>query len=158
MLLISGFIAICAMLLPGISGSFILLMLGMYSVFIEALSEWHIVRLVSFLVGCVLGLIIFSRLLSFLLSRYFSFIMALLTGILIGSLNILWPWKTVLETVVDRHGKTIPLIQENIAPWTFQSSVGEAYLPLALLFMTMGCLLVFLLDVGSRSKSLLAEE
>jgi putative membrane protein len=111
MMMLSGFIAICAMILPGISGSFILLLMGMYRVFIDALNTLDIVLLASFGVGCIAGLIIFSHILSFLLRHYASIMLAILTGFLLGSLNVLWPWKQVMETMVDRHGDIVPLVQ-----------------------------------------------
>ncbi|MGH1441722.1 MAG: DUF368 domain-containing protein, partial [Cellvibrionaceae bacterium] len=116
MLMFAGAIAICAMILPGISGSFILLLMGMYKVFIEALQTLNIMLLLSFVLGCIVGLLGFSHLLSWLLTRYESVMYALLTGFLIGSLKVLWPWKEVLETTVDRHGDIIPLVQANVSP------------------------------------------
>ncbi len=150
MMMFAGFIAICAMILPGISGSFILLLMGMYSVFIQALSDLNIILLGSFMVGCVLGLITFSHILSFLLKRYFSVMIALLTGFLLGSLNVLWPWKKILETTVNRHGEIIPLVQENISPFVFQATIGDAHLLTSIFTALVGFLIVFGLEIISR--------
>jgi putative membrane protein len=154
MMMLSGFIAICAMILPGISGSFLLLLMGMYGVFIQAISEFNIVLLGSFGLGCIVGLISFSHLLSYLLRHFYSTVMSLLTGFLIGSLNVLWPWKQVIETMVDRHGEVIPVVQKNISPFTF-TVINEqpAMLLVALLCMIIGFLIVFSLDWLSNSHA-----
>ena len=119
MMFFAGSIAICAMILPGISGSFILLLMGMYKVFIEALQSLDLLLLTSFAAGCVIGLLGFSHILSWLMRHYQSVMYCLLTGFLIGSLKVLWPWKQVLETTVDRHGESIPLVQTNVLPGRF---------------------------------------
>lgn len=154
MMMLSGFIAICAMILPGISGSFILLLMGMYNVVIRALGELNVVLLASFGLGCILGLISFSHLLSYLLRHFHSVVMALLTGFLIGSLNVLWPWKQVIETMIDRHGKVIPIVQKNISPFEF-TIINEqpSLLAVALLCMFIGFLIVFSLDWLSNSRA-----
>lgn len=153
MMMFSGFIAICAMILPGISGSFILLLMGMYRVFIDALTAFDIALLASFGVGCLLGLIVFSHVLSFLLRRYSSVMLAMLTGFLVGSLNVLWPWKQVVETTMDRHGDMVPLIQANISPLVYPQLAGEdSQLWLAILIALVGFLIVFVLDRFSRQE------
>lgn len=153
MMMFSGFIAICAMILPGISGSFILLLMGMYRVFIDALTAFDIALLASFGVGCLLGLIVFSHVLSFLLRRYSSVMLAMLTGFLVGSLNVLWPWKQVVETTIDRHGDMVPLIQANISPLVYPQLAGEdSQLWLAILIALVGFLIVFVLDRFSRQE------
>jgi putative membrane protein len=153
MMMLSGFIAICAMILPGISGSFILLLMGMYRVFIDALNTLDIVLLASFGVGCIAGLIIFSHILSFLLRHYASIMLAILTGFLLGSLNVLWPWKQVMETMVDRHGDIVPLVQVNISPFAYPAIAGEsAQLWMAILITFVGFLIVFALDRLSLQK------
>ena len=145
--MIAGAIAICAMILPGISGSFILLLMGMYKVFIEALQTMNIVLLLSFVGGCIVGLLGFSHLLSWLLARYESIMYALLTGFLVGSLKVLWPWKEVVETTLDRHGDLIPLVQINIMPSRYTELTSEPALLLsALLCVLFGLVLVLLLE------------
>jgi len=147
MLMLAGAIAICAMILPGISGSFILLLMGMYKVFIEALQTMNVVLLLSFVLGCIGGLLGFSHILSWLLARYQSIMYALLTGFLIGSLKVLWPWKEVLETTVDRHGDIIPLVQVNVSPFRYTALSGESsQLIIALLCVLFGLVLVLLLE------------
>src|SRR5690606_11198792 len=111
-----GFIAICAMILPGISGSFLLLLMGLYPAFLRAINEFYVVALASFMWVCICGLLGFSGFLSWLLDTYHNATLAMLIGFLVGSLNVTWPWKQILKTVIDRHGEVIPLVQRNILP------------------------------------------
>lgn len=153
MVLIAGSIAICAMILPGISGSFILLLMGMYKVIISALEELDIVLLLSFAVGCLCGLLAFSHVLSALLKHYESVVFATLTGFLIGSLNLLWPWKQVVETTVDRHGDIIPLVQVNITPSHYVELTAQpAFLGMAIVCLLIGLVLILLLEKIANSK------
>lgn len=147
MLLLAGSIAICAMILPGISGSFILLLMGMYTIVIQAISEFNVLLLSSFAIGAVMGLVLFSHVLSYLLQRFYHSMIALLTGFLVGSLNVLWPWKEVHESVLDRHGEWIPLVQSNVSPSTFvELTARPSFFVLALLCASIGFLVVFSLD------------
>ncbi len=95
---LAGAVAICAMILPGISGSFILVLLGMYTEVLGAVNERQIGALLLFLLGCVLGLAAFSSLLTWLLRRYHDLVLAALIGLMLGSLRILWPWPHGLES------------------------------------------------------------
>ncbi len=149
---LGGSVAICAMILPGVSGSFILLLLGLYSVFIEALSNLQIGLLASFILGAGVGLLLFSRFLAWLLRRYHNPTLAVLTGFLLGSLNVIWPWKQVLETRIDRHGEVVPVVQENLLPWQFSELTGEPnQLALALVAALLGLALVLVIErVGQK--------
>ena len=143
MALLAGSIAICAMILPGISGSFILLLMGMYSVFLKAIQEFDLVLLLSFGAGCAGGLLAFSHVLSWLLRRFHNITLSFLTGFLVGSLNIIWPWKHTLASTLDRHGEEIPLVQENLLPATYSQVTGlEAYTGSALLLALLGIVVV----------------
>lgn len=113
---ICGCVAICAMILPGISGSFILVLMGTYNYILTAVKEFKITVIIVFASGCLLGLLSFSRLLSFLLKKYYVFTISLLTGFLVGSLNKIWPWKEVLQTYTNTKGKIIPVAEKNILP------------------------------------------
>lgn len=154
MLFIGGFIAICAMILPGISGSFLLLLMGLYPVFLRALSDLDIAALASFGAGCLCGLLSFSRLLAWLLDNYHKATLAVLIGFLVGSLNVTWPWKQTLLTTVDRHGETIPLTQKNVAPWQFEQLTGqEPMLVPAIVAFVIGAVLVLSSEVyASRNR------
>lgn len=150
----SGAIAICAMILPGISGSFILIILGKYVFILNALTSFDLVTIIIFALGCVLGLLSFSRLISWLFKKYHDLAIAVLAGFMIGSLNKVWPWKKTISTFIDRHGETKPLMQENILPTTFQSLGMEPYFWQALLFFTLGVgLVVFLEKLASYLKN-----
>jgi putative membrane protein len=88
----AGAIAICAMILPGISGSFLLLMLGMYDFIISAVDERDFPVLGVFALGCVVGLALFSQVLDWALGNYHDIVVAAMVGLLVGSLRVLWPW------------------------------------------------------------------
>ncbi|MFT6892348.1 MAG: putative membrane protein, partial [Halioglobus sp.] len=108
MIFLSGFLAICAMILPGISGSFILVLLGMYGTVLSALKSFDLLFILVFAIGAAAGLMCFSRVLHWLLSRFHESTMALLTGFLFGSLAVVWPWKQVLVWVEGSHGQLKP--------------------------------------------------
>jgi putative membrane protein len=143
MVFIAGAIAICAMILPGVSGSFLLLLMGMYQVFLTAIATVDLFILMCFFAGCVVGLLTFSHLLSWLLHHYHAITLATLTGFLLGSLNIVWPWKQTLEVFVNRHGEAIPMVQKNILPFEY---AGDPQLLLVLLLAVGGLLLVLALE------------
>jgi len=144
-LTISGAIAICAMLLPGISGSFILLLLGAYTPVITALSNFDILRIGAFVLGALIGLLTFSRVLSRILKNHHSTAMALLTGFLLGSLHVLWPWKKQLEMLYTHSDGREEWLLGNILP---NSTPNEFILTLA--SVTIGAILVTALDRFSR--------
>ncbi len=142
-LFLGGFVAICAMILPGISGSFILLLVGLYPVFLQAIHHLEIGKLLWFGAGCVTGLIVFSRFLLWLLNSYHSQTLAVLIGFLIGSLSVTWPWKHALLTTQDSHGRTVALQQENLNPLNYMAVTGnEPTIVLALVWALAGVLLV----------------
>lgn len=118
-IILSGAIAICAMILPGISGAFILLLLGKYSYILGAVSSLNIGVILLFIVGAVAGIISFSHLLSWLLKNYHTLTVSLLTGFMVGSLNKVWPWKETIQTYIDSHGVEKALVETNISPLRF---------------------------------------
>lgn len=143
-----GSLAISAMILPGISGSFILLILGKYQYIVGKVSaitsgdasSSDLATLGIFGAGVVIGLVTFAQLLGWLFKRYHNLTVALLTGLMIGSLRKVWPWKETLETMLDRHGETIPVVQENVLP----AAGGE--LGIALLLAVVGFGVVLLIE------------
>jgi len=143
---LSGAIAICAMILPGISGSFILLILGKYTFILNALKELDLGVILVFASGCLIGLMAFSRLISWLFNKYHDITIAILAGFMIGSLNKVWPWKQTVSTFIDRHGEVKPLIQENVLPNTYQALGNEAFLWQAIMFLVLGVGLVVILE------------
>ena len=121
----AGMIALCAMILPGISGSFILVLLGLYPVFIGAIANFQLDILLVFAAGGVIGLMVFSRLLSWLLRRYQTMVISTMCGFLVGSLNVIWPWKLVTDSAISHSGKTIVLASDNLLPSDFAQIVGQ---------------------------------
>ncbi|HNT51661.1 MAG TPA: DUF368 domain-containing protein, partial [Cyclobacteriaceae bacterium] len=103
-----GAIAICAMILPGISGAFILLLLGKYEYMITALTEFNIPVIMVFVAGCVLGLLGFSHFLNWILKNYRYATLAVLAGFMLGSLNKVWPWKQVVSFRLNSAGEQVP--------------------------------------------------
>lgn len=140
---LSGAIAICAMILPGISGSFILLILGKYEFIIESIKDLNVLVIAVFGLGCVVGLLSFSRLVSWLLNKYHDLTVAILAGFMIGSLNKIWPWKDTITTRLNNKGEIVPLIQKNIWPTEYMDKVGEPLVLQAILFCCIGILLIF---------------
>ncbi|SFN79048.1 DUF368 domain-containing protein [Salegentibacter flavus] len=138
----AGAIAICAMILPGISGAFILVLLGAYKTITEAAHDFDFKTLGIFAVGAVVGLLSFSKLLKWLFVHYTNITLAVLTGFIAGSLNKIWPWKEVLET--EFYGdKEVVLKEASVLPWNFD---GEANTLYAIILMLVGFLLIFLLE------------
>lgn len=144
-ILLSGAIAICAMILPGISGSFILVLLGSYKIVIDAIKDRDVMVMGIFAVGCVIGLMTFSRVLKILFAKYKEVTIALLTGFMIGSLYKVWPWKNVdTDIVLAKHsdGK-IDYAMNNVLPGDF---VGNDQLMYAILCAVGGLLLIVILE------------
>ena len=138
-LFLSGALAICAMILPGISGAFILVLLGKYEYVLSAVNNRDILTLAAVMAGAILGIMTFARILSWLFDRHNNTTVATLTGLMIGSLRKLWPWKETLSTNIDRHGNVVPLEQINVFPATFDAdvrfAVGMAILGLAVVLI-----------------------
>ncbi len=153
-LFIGGAIAICAMILPGISGSFILLLLGLYTGVLQAVKGLDFGLLGLFALGCVAGLLSFSRLLSWLLQHARNVTLAFLTGLLVGSLNKVWPWKQTLTWRTNSHGEQVPLTEANLWPQQYSQLTGEPSLWQAgLALMVLGVVLVLALEWWGRRAS-----
>lgn len=144
---LSGAIAICAMILPGISGSFILLILGKYAFVLDAVNERDVLVIGVFIAGCVIGLLLFSHVIGWLLHHYHNIAVALLAGFMIGSLNKIWPWKIVLQYRINSKGEEVPFITENAAPWEYEGLTGQDPLLFqAILFILLGIGFVWAID------------
>lgn len=156
----AGAIAICAMILPGISGSFILLLLGAYLPVMQAIKGLDVVVVTVFAAGCACGLMAFSRLLTWLFRRHHDLTVATLTGFLLGSLLIVWPWKQVLSVRTVRAGRPdehlAPLTRANVwpadypRPGEFDLALGltdkDPRLAAALLLALLGAALLLVLQ------------
>lgn len=140
---VAGAIAICAMILPGISGSFLLLILGQYERILQAVNQKDVITLALFAIGCILGLLSFSRLISWLLKNYHAVTIGLLSGFMLGSINKLWPWKQVISYRLNSKGQQQPFITENILPHHYLEVTGQESLILyAALAFSFGIFLV----------------
>lgn len=150
-LFVSGMIAICAMILPGISGSFILLLLGSYSTVLQAVNDRDILSIGIFGGGCIVGILAFSRFLKWMFGRYHDVTIAILSGFLLGSLNKIWPWKNTLDYFIKHEGEIneekVALVQENILPNTYETLTGlDSELAIAIAMALVGVLIIFLMD------------
>lgn len=163
-LFFSGFIAIIAMILPGISGAFILLLLGSYHVVIGSINEFTTAifnldwdsalsaatKLIVFAIGAIIGIKAFSKVLTWMFDNYKNITLALLTGFMVGSLNKIWPWKKVLTTSTNSHGEEVPVLEQSILPTDY---LGDPQLISAILACIGGFLLIFLLEkLADRKK------
>ncbi len=156
-IIFSGFIAIIAMILPGISGAFLLLLLGSYKTILGSISglaeavasgNWaavwdYLQTLILFGVGCILGLKVFSKILTWLFDNYKNLTLALLTGFMIGSLNKLWPWKSVTEYRIDSHGVEVPFLETSVLPQDFD---GEPQILMVIILAVVGFALILILE------------
>lgn len=140
LMFVSGMFAICAMILPGISGSFILLLLGKYQQLLQAVTERDIVTLLVFMGGAVIGLALFARILTWLFAKHHDISVAILAGFMLGSVRKLWPWKEVVQTRVNSHGEIVPLVENNVIPSTLDLSVVFA----VILMVVAVCLVLYL--------------
>lgn len=153
-LMLSGAIAICAMILPGVSGSFILVLLSKYQFFVSAVTERDIISLAFAGIGALVGLVSFAQVLSWLFKRYHDITVALLTGLMVGSLRKIWPWKEVLETILDRHNEEVPIVEKNVLPALMADGSFNMQVPYALGLMAVGFVLVLLIErFGSASST-----
>ncbi len=136
---IAGAIAICAMILPGISGSFILVLLGAYKPVLNALNNKDVKTVLIFIAGAIVGLLTFSRILKWLFKHYKEITLAGLTGFIIGSLNKIWPWKETLTWRRNSHGVEVPFNQQSVSPFTFD---GDAQLIMAVALAAVGFIII----------------
>ncbi|PKG55363.1 DUF368 domain-containing protein [Shewanella sp. Choline-02u-19] len=142
-----GCIAITAMILPGISGSFILLLLGLYTSVMGAVKSFDIGIIVTFAVGAVIGLLSFSRVLSLLLRKYHDATLVFLTGLMLGTLGKIWPWKEVLSFRENSKGEMVPLDERILSPLQYEHLTGQAsLLTYAVIAMLAGILVVWGLE------------
>lgn len=147
-LFLSGALAVCAMILPGISGAFILVLLGSYKTILDAVHERNFLMVGTVAVGAIFGLLSFARLLKWMFKNYRNATLTLLTGFILGSLNKIWPWKKVLETKVF-DDKIIPIKELNVSPFNFE---GDPQLFAAIGLAIAGFSLIFILERLAAKK------
>ncbi len=163
-LLFCGFIAIIAMILPGISGAFILLILGAYETvintvnnLIEGISTGNfemlkgaLLKFVLLAIGAIIGLKVFSKLLNWMFKQKKNITLAVLTGFMIGSLNKIWPWKRVLKTRINSEGIEVTLLDESVLPNSYS---GDNQIMNAILFVIIGFATILILENLGSKKS-----
>lgn len=156
-LFLAGFIAIIAMILPGISGAFILLLMGAYTTVIGIITQLtegistldtnlilnSLGKILIFGLGAIVGLKLFSKVLNWLFKHHKNLILAVLTGFMIGALNKIWPWKEVLQYRLNHAGEEVPFLERSILPQNFD---GNPQVILAVAFAIIGFLTIFLLE------------
>lgn len=156
-LFLAGFIAIIAMILPGISGAFILLLMGAYTTVIGIITQLtegistldtnlilnSLGKILIFGLGAIVGLKLFSKVLNWLFKHHKNLILAVLTGFMIGALNKIWPWKEVLQYRLNHAGQEVPFLERSILPQNFD---GNPQIILAVAFAIIGFLTIFLLE------------
>ena len=159
-----GFIAIIAMILPGVSGAFILLILGAYQTAIDTLNNLMdgittgnmellkdaIIKFLLIAVGALIGLKTFSKVLNWMFKHKKNLTLAILTGFMIGSLNKIWPWKKVLKTRINSEGIEVTALDESILPTSY---IGDNKLLWALLFMVIGFVTILVLERLGKDKN-----
>lgn len=151
---LSGFIAIIAMILPGISGAFILLLMGSYETVIGTINQFReglttanseiltqaLLKLGIFAIGAIIGLKSFSKILHWMFSHHKNTTLTLLIGFMVGSLNKVWPWKQVLETRINSHGEVVPFLEKSISPQNFD---GQPQFMMAIVLAILGFFVIF---------------
>jgi putative membrane protein len=152
---IAGAIAICAMILPGISGAFILLLLGKYEFIIRSLIELNFPVIIVFTIGCVVGLLSFSHLLTWILDRYHDLTVALLAGFMVGSLNKVWPWKEVISYRIDSTGEQVPAFDRSILPGDYLEKTGQDPMVFqAIMMIALGVFIIVVIEkIAERIKT-----
>lgn len=153
---IAGAIAISALILPGISGSFVLLLMGMYATVIgnvksllQNFDTTSLMIVVIFALGCLTGLATFSRVLSWMFRKYKNLTLALLTGFMIGSLNKIWPWRNVLEYRTNSAGEQVPFLERSVLPTQYE---GDPMILGVIICMIIGFFIVFLIERLAPTK------
>lgn len=147
-ILIAGALAICAMILPGISGSFILVLLGAYIPVLEAIHVKDFKLLALLATGAIIGLLSFSKVLNWLFAHFKNFTLAVLTGFILGSLNKIWPWKETLTWRLNSQGENVPFNEQSVSPFSFD---GDAQMFMAILMAIIGFMLIILLEKIANS-------
>jgi putative membrane protein len=140
---LAGSIAICAMILPGISGAFIMVLLGAYKPILSAVNDRDYKTVAIVFLGAIVGLLSFSKILKWLFANYKNYTLAVLTGFIVGSLNKIWPWKETLTWRTNSHGIEVPLKQQGVLPTSFD---GDPKLMMAIILAIVGFGLILLME------------
>ncbi len=150
-LFICGVVAICSMILPGLSGSFVLIIMGNYALVIGAIGRFDLGVLVPMALGCVFGLVAFSNLLTLVFKRFHDQTIALMTGFVLGSLAVIWPWKNSLTMMIEREGG--PAREAVVGYQWFLPSLGDSQTLSAIGLMVLGGLTIWATErLGHKSR------
>jgi putative membrane protein len=163
-LLFCGFIAIIAMILPGVSGAFILLILGAYQTAIDTINNLveglttgnmdvfkdAFLKFSLLAIGAVVGLKVFSKALNWMFKHQKNLTLAILTGFMIGSLNKIWPWKEILKTRINSKGEEVTLLDNSILPSSYD---GDNQMLMALVFIVIGFAAILILESLGKQKN-----
>ena len=149
----AGALAISAMILPGVSGSFILVLLGLYAPVLAAIRSLDMGIMLFFGLGCIVGLLSVARLVATALRRHPSATLALLTGFMIGALHNVWPWRITVTSRMRSDGSELPVLQDNVLPLDYAQSTGEPHqLVSVLVLCILGILFVLGIERVSRVR------
>ena len=143
---LAGAIAICAMILPGISGSYLLVIMGKYQAVLDAVNHRDFVTLAVFCAGIATGILSFVRVVSWLLSRFRHVTLIALTGVMAGALRTLWPWKETLTTRINSKGVEVPVLQANVLPGS------DGHVGLAVALLIAGCIAVVFIELIAKAE------
>ncbi len=163
-LLFCGFVAIIAMILPGVSGAFILLILGAYQTAIDTINNLleglttgnmtlfkdAFLNFLLLAIGAVIGLKVFSKVLNWMFKHQKNLTLAVLTGFMIGSLNKIWPWKEILKTRINSKGEEVTLLDNSILPSSYD---GDNQMLMALVFIVIGFATILILESLGKQKN-----
>ena len=143
------------MLIPGVSGAFLLVLINRYQAVINAVSKFNGIVLLTFLLGGAIGLMGFSRILTWIMDKYYNTTVALMTGFMLGSLNKVWPWRQVLRYVTNGSGEQVPVAEKSVLPWDYVTLTGKDPLVLqAILMVALGVFIVVLIErITARFKT-----
>ncbi|MEJ1239367.1 DUF368 domain-containing protein [Chryseolinea sp. T2] len=154
-LFIVGILVVCATFIPGISGSLMLLLLGMYQYLITAFANVNLTAIAIFVSGCLVGLFGFSRILVWALEKHRETTTAMLAGLMLGALNKVWPWRQVFEFTTNSRGEQVPAHDKSILPWDYLAVTGrDPHVFQAILMMALGVFIVFVIEkIAVRFKT-----
>jgi putative membrane protein len=152
---VTGLFAGFTFIAPGISGAFILLIFGKYQYILASFGALEIDVIILFVAGGILGIMVMARFIAILLTGYFNATVALFAGLMIGSLNKIWPWREVLEYATTIQGKRIPAFDKSILPWRYLEITGkDPQVFYAILMMALGVLIVVIIEkIAARLKT-----
>ena len=152
---LAGLLAGATFVIPGVSGAFILMFIGKYQHILTSFGSLEIEVIITFIAGGILGILIIARFMARLLAEFHNATVALFAGLMIGSLNKIWPWREVFEYATTIQGKRIPAFDKSILPWRYLELTGkDPQVFYAILMMALGVFMVVLIEkIAARLKT-----